>query len=96
MALVILGMGAHRGAAPQGEALMAWAILNRAGTKFGPCRGYCGHVDCNETRRLAGQGCPGCRKVIGYGKPYTTIDGVVWHFECAQDAAEAATAGAAR
>lgn len=54
---------------------MAYGILPAPGTKLGPCRDACHHVDCGWTRLYAGVVCRYCRKPIGYGTAYYRIGG---------------------
>ncbi len=63
--------------------MMAWAILSRPGTKYGPCKKECKHVDCAETRRQAAALCGYCGKPIGYGYKFSeTPDKGFAHWLC--------------
>lgn len=54
---------------------MAMGTLPKPGTKLGPCKDRCNHVDCGLTRMEAGVICRHCQKAIGYGIPYYRIGG---------------------
>mgnify|MGYP000847689096 CR=1 FL=1 len=77
---------------------MAAGILQKPGSKFGPCGEACRHLDCADTRKIAATECPYCSKPIGYGRLfYQTTDPersdrkhIVGyeHADCAEDAAD--------
>jgi hypothetical protein len=68
---------------------MAAGILAAPGTKVGPCRGKCQHIDCNETRERAESRCIYCREKVGYRvRVYQHGDYTV-HARCHEEAAEA-------
>lgn len=68
---------------------MAAGILPAPGTKVGPCRGKCGHVDCNETRERAASKCLYCGEPVGFRiRCYQHGDYTV-HARCHEEAAEA-------
>ena len=65
---------------------MAAGLLSRPGTKHGPCRSRCKHVDCNCSRHDAAAVCRFCKKPIGYGtRFYREARGLV-HAVCLEDA----------
>ena len=45
---------------------MAAGSLPEPGTKLGPCKAGCAHLDCEETREMAKTNCRICQKPIGY------------------------------
>ena len=45
---------------------MAAISLPAPGTEYGPCKDDCEHVDCQLTRKQAGEHCPFCETEIGY------------------------------
>lgn len=67
---------------------MAALTLPRPGTEFGPCEDhFCGHSDCEETRRMAFEVCRFCDRYISYGKrfyndPSPRYDGALVHADC--------------
>lgn len=46
---------------------MAAGNLPAPGTKYGPCKGPCDHLDCAATIRMASTPCRICGECIGYG-----------------------------
>ena len=75
---------------------MAAGILSKPGSKFGPCRKPCAHLDCADTRKISGALCPYCSTPIGYDRRFYATrpdrSGPVVGYEhasCAEDAAEA-------
>lgn len=70
---------------------MAYGILAKPGTKAGPCRARCRHVDCGQTRADAAAACRFCTKPIGYGVAFNRAphDGSLAHRACLDTAAEA-------
>lgn len=79
---------------------MAAAILPKPGAEHGPCRQSCNHIDCMQTRAVAGKACVLCERIIGYDRRYYGITGDVWpellpegarryaHADCLEDWAE--------
>lgn len=53
---------------------MAVGMLNRPGTKFGPCKNKCEHRDCAAARKQAANPCAVCLKPIGYENGYFIVD----------------------
>lgn len=45
---------------------MAYVILPRPGTEYGPCEEACEHRDCAQTREIAAATCRLCGEPIGY------------------------------
>ena len=45
---------------------MAAGKLDKPGTKYGPCKSECGHIDCAKTRSMAQSVCTICGVAIGY------------------------------
>jgi hypothetical protein len=67
---------------------MAAGILPKPGTKLGPCKKECGHIDCLQIRSEAECTCLYCRKKVGYGvRVYRHGDYMV-HARCHEEAAE--------
>ncbi len=67
---------------------MAAGILPKPGSKLGPCKDACKHIDCEETRDRATSQCLYCRKPVGYGvRVYQHGDYTV-HARCHEEAAE--------
>jgi len=64
---------------------MAYMILPKPGSKYGPCEENCSHRDCKATREDAAKICRICREPIGYKtafyKDSQTTDGLV-HASC--------------
>jgi len=61
---------------------MAWGILAKPGSKHGPCKGTCAHVDCAANRKTAEALCPDCGKSIGWNTPFVYYQGKPWHNSC--------------
>ena len=70
---------------------MAYAVVvSPPGTKYGPCKEPCNHVDCAASRGQASALCVYCGKPIGYASAWITEQNrSVAHWTCALDAAEA-------
>jgi hypothetical protein len=49
---------------------MAAGVLQKPGTKLGPCKAQCKHRDCGQTRSDAAALCRLCQKPIGYGSQF--------------------------
>lgn len=62
---------------------MAWIVLQKPGSKAGPCHDPCGHKDCTETRRDAEAPCAVCGKPIGFERPFLVAEGKPRHWVCA-------------
>jgi hypothetical protein len=69
---------------------MAAGILPKPGTKHGPCKAKCGHVDCGQTKTDAVTQCRFCLKPIGYSTRYVRarFDGCLAHEVCLEEAVE--------
>lgn len=69
---------------------MAAGLLPKPGTRLGPCRGSCRHLDCAETRRMADTLCDICHKPIGYDALFYRGDTIehLTHEGCAARLAE--------
>lgn len=67
---------------------MAAGVLPKPGTKVGPCKGKCGHLDCAETRDRAVSKCLYCQKKIGYGVRVYQHGVYTVHARCHEEAAE--------
>ena len=63
-------------------------ILQPPGTKNGPCKLPCKHIDCAQARADAEKICPICGLKIGYGAWFDDDDGVLSHIECSEDEQE--------
>lgn len=49
---------------------MAYGVLSKPGTMYGPCEGECQHIDCAATRRQVTSPCVVCGNEIGYDTPF--------------------------
>ena len=49
---------------------MAAGRLPKPGTKLGPCKDECKHIDCKKTREMAWSICKYCGIVIDYEKRF--------------------------
>jgi hypothetical protein len=69
---------------------MAYSIVHKPGTRFGPCKlRNCGHRDCEAERQTAATPCPYCTLMIGYDVSYCKDDrGRIAHFDCYVEAVE--------
>jgi len=67
---------------------MAAGVLPKPGTKYGPCRGKCKHIDCKRTRTEAASLCSFCHQPIGYGVRYYRSSAGLDHAACAEDTEE--------
>jgi hypothetical protein len=69
---------------------MAAGILPAPGTKVGPCKKHCKHVDCNQTRADSQVPCRFCGHEIGYGARFirARLSGALAHEHCVEDAVE--------
>ena len=69
---------------------MAAGILQKPGSKVGPCREACKHRDCQQTRQDAAALCPFCRKAISYGVGFyrARLSGDLAHAMCFEEAVE--------
>jgi hypothetical protein len=67
---------------------MASGILQKPGTKLGPCKGKCKHLDCAATRADAAAPCRFCQKPIGYGDNFfrARLSGALGHGRCVEEA----------
>lgn len=75
---------------------MAYGIIDKPGTKTGPCAKKCEHIDCAASRAEVEKVCPGCEKPIGYGAAFCVRDDKAglpwtWHHACAQKDADKVT-----
>ena len=64
--------------------------LPKPGTKLGPCKGGCVHIDCRHTIQDAQTACRFCLKPIGYETPFyrARLDGKLAHAVCLELAVE--------
>lgn len=69
---------------------MAVGILQKPGTKLGPCKKACKHRDCAQTRADAATACRFCNKPIGYGETFyrARLSGALGHAFCVDEAVE--------
>lgn len=69
---------------------MAAGILQKPGSKLGPCKAACKHRDCGQTREDAGAACRFCAKPIGYGVGFyrSRLSGELAHAICFEEAVE--------
>jgi hypothetical protein len=65
---------------------MAAGILPKPGSKLGPCKTKCAHIDCAQTRADAAQACFFCGKPIGYGRGFYRSVLTLAHSLCVEDA----------
>jgi len=68
--------------------MMAAGVLPKPGTKAGPCKTPCKHVDCRQTRTDAASACRFCNEPIGYGRLFVRarLDGSLAHDICLETA----------
>lgn len=76
---------------------MAAGTIQKPGSKFGPCKKACEHIDCAASRNIAKAACVYCSKPIGYVTAYYREAWVeseerynFSHAVCGEEAAEAA------
>jgi hypothetical protein len=69
---------------------MAAGTLPKPGSKVGPCKGTCKHLDCAQTKADAATACRFCAKPIGFEKPFNRarFDGSLAHESCMYEALE--------
>lgn len=67
---------------------MAAGILSKPGSKFGPCKTPCQHIDCAQTRARAAERCTYCRQAIGYNVRMYQLESQTVHAVCHEDAAD--------
>ncbi len=67
---------------------MAAGILPKPGTKVGPCKAKCKHIDCAETRERAASTCLYCREKVGFGVRVYRHGAYTVHARCHEEAAE--------
>lgn len=70
---------------------MAAATLPKPGSKYGPCKGKCAHIDCAQTRQMSAETCRFCGDMIGYDKRfYTDLDNrdKLVHAVCLEESVE--------
>ena len=72
------------------EQIVASSALSKPGTKHGPCKGSCAHLDCKSTREVAASPCRICAKPIGFDRhfyidapPNVCVHAVCYEEECA-------------
>lgn len=69
---------------------MAAGTLATPGSKYGPCKSECKHVDCYETKRMAYSLCDLCGLSIGYDVRFYTNrgrPGELVHARCLEEVA---------
>ena len=54
---------------------MAAGVLQRPGSRYGPCESECSHRDCALTRRMAAFACVLCDEPIGYNSRFYNLGG---------------------
>jgi hypothetical protein len=69
---------------------MAAGVLPKPGSKVGPCKAKCEHIDCAETRASAVAPCRFCAKAIGYDVRFVRarLSGALAHETCIEAAVE--------
>jgi hypothetical protein len=76
---------------------MACSVIPKPGSKLGPCKGGCHHVDCRQTIRDAQTVCWFCLKPIGYERAYfrsqalwsaERVSGYLAHADCMEIAVD--------
>ncbi len=69
---------------------MAAGLLPKPGTKLGPCKTKCAHLDCAQTKADAATTCLFCDKAIGYAQAFyrSRLDGALAHAGCLDGAVE--------
>jgi hypothetical protein len=62
---------------------VAASRIPRPGTKYGPCKEACAHIDCKAQREEAKTNCEFCHSAIGFGREfyYLSADDLA-HAEC--------------
>ena len=53
---------------------MGWITIPAIGTKLGPCKEPCEHLDCMDNRNMANTPCEYCTQPIGYHTPFYQVD----------------------
>ena len=62
---------------------MATETIAEPGTKYGPCKKECKHIDCALMQKMAATSCTVCLEVIGYNEPfYEHADKTLVHALC--------------
>jgi hypothetical protein len=69
---------------------MAAGVLQKPGSKLGPCKTACKHRDCSQTKGEAAAPCRLCQKPIGYGVGFyrSRLTGELAHAMCFEEAVE--------
>lgn len=67
---------------------MAAAIIPKPGTKFGPCKKACNHIDCKANRTTAESVCGFCSTPIGFETLYYVDQGAPCHARCLEESVE--------
>lgn len=69
---------------------MSSGMLPKPGSKLGPCKTKCAHVDCAQTRADAASPCRFCGIPIGYGEHFfrARLGGALAHEYCVASATE--------
>ena len=70
------------------EVNMAAGSIPAPGTKYGPCKNICAHLDCTSNRVIATSVCSYCSKAIGYEKNFYRDGGGYAHAVCLETAIE--------
>ena len=73
---------------------MSAASVPAPGTKYGPCKHDCAHVDCAASRRQAHDDCIFCGEFIGYEVPWYAMEDGPAHAVCAEEDADRLRAAA--
>lgn len=70
---------------------MAASRLPKPGSKLGPCRKACKHIDCAQTRAMAARPCAICETPIQYERRFYSHSGIdeLTHAECLEDQIDA-------
>lgn len=69
---------------------MAAGLLPKPGTKVGPCKSRCRHLDCEQTKTDAATQCRFCFQAIGYETRYVRarFDSCLAHEVCLEEAVQ--------
>lgn len=69
----VLRIAAHyRPIGQKDKPTMASVSLPKPGTKYGPCKHNCKHIECAQTRRMVKQLCRFCNEAIDYDRQFNT------------------------
>lgn len=62
---------------------MGYWIISKPGSKFGPCKDPCDHLDCKDNRDMINSECELCKKKLEYEEKFFSFqDGTFHHWMC--------------